>query len=71
MPKIKTNRTAYKKFRGTAKGKHIKRGQASTSHNTAKKPQKQMRRLRGLAKVDTANIGAVRRQLPYVLSKKH
>ena len=65
MPKIKTNKTAYKKFRSTAKGK-IKRGQANTSHNTAKQTPKTRRTLRGITYVDSANQDNIKALLPYL-----
>jgi large subunit ribosomal protein L35 len=64
MPKMKTNRTAKKKFRVGAKGT-LKRAQAFTSHMTAKRGPKRRRRLRAIVVVDKTNSGAVRRQLPY------
>ena len=63
MPKIKTNRMAHKKFRVNAKGK-LKRAQAYKSHNTGKKSPKRRRQLRACTRVDSANAGAVKRQLP-------
>jgi large subunit ribosomal protein L35 len=69
MPKMKTNRTAYKKFRVGGK-KTVKRGQAYTSHNTAKKSPKRIRNLRGLVTVSAANLKAVKGLLPY-LGKGH
>lgn len=65
MPKMKTNRTAYKKFRKTAKGK-IKRGQAFMSHNTAKKTPKRRMNLRKTIYVDKADEARVRTMLPYL-----
>jgi large subunit ribosomal protein L35 len=64
MPKIKTNRTARKKFSINKKGT-IKRGTASHSHNTGKKSAKRTRRLRKMDLVDKTNVAAIRRQLPY------
>lgn len=65
MPKIKTNRTAYKKIRTNAKGK-LKRGHAFTSHNTAKKTPKQRRQSRGLTSVSEADKGLILRLLPNI-----
>ena len=62
MPKIKTNRMAHKKFRVNAKGK-LKRAQAFKSHHTGKKTPKRRRQLRACKRVDSANLGAVKRQL--------
>jgi large subunit ribosomal protein L35 len=64
MPKIKTNRTASKKFSINKNGK-IKRAGAHHSHNTAKKSPKQRRNLRKNKIVDSRDAGAIRRQLPY------
>lgn len=63
MPKIKTNRTASKKFRITGKGK-VKRSQAFMSHNTAKKSPKRVRNLRKMTYVDPADVPAVKAMLP-------
>lgn len=64
MPKIKTNRTAYKKFSINKNGK-IKRAGAHHTHNTAKKSPKQRRNLRKNKIVDDKDAGAIRKQLPY------
>lgn len=69
MPKMKTNRTAKKKYRVGAKGT-VKRSQANTSHNTGKKAQKRMRQLRPGVTVDSANMNAIRGQLPYMSKAK-
>lgn len=52
MPKlkVKTNRSAAKRFRVTASGK-IKRASGGKSHSNAKKGRKRMRRL-GSAKIE-------------------
>ena len=65
MPKIKTNRTAHKKFRFNAKGK-LKRAQAFKSHNTAKKSPKRLRTLRGFIAVSMEDVKAIRNMLPYL-----
>jgi large subunit ribosomal protein L35 len=65
MPKMKTNRAAYKKFRISANGR-VKRAQSNRSHNTAKRTTKRMRHLRGLVTLDPANAGRVVRLLPYM-----
>lgn len=64
MPKIKTNRLAYKKFRTNAKGK-AKKAKAFTSHNTGKRLAKRNRQLKGRNMVDKTNEHAVSRLLPY------
>ncbi|MBG0764570.1 MAG: 50S ribosomal protein L35, partial [Tissierellales bacterium] len=45
MPKIKTKRSAAKRFKKTATGK-IKRAKAYKGHNTGKKSPKRVRNLR-------------------------
>ncbi len=69
MPKMKTNRTAYKKFRVNAKGKP-KSYRANTSHNTGKKSAKRMRHLRGSMMVDASFVPMVALQLPYMKKAK-
>ena len=64
MPKMKTNRLAYKKLRVNAKGK-VKRAQANVTHNTGKKSPKRMRRVRHGKIVDDTNMRAVNEMLPY------
>ena len=64
MPKKKTNKTAHKKFRVGGNGR-IKRRQANTSHNTAKRAPKRMRQLRGTENLDDANLRSVKGMLPY------
>ena len=71
MPKMKTNRMAYKKFRVSGKGRTIKHGKAFASHNTGKKSAKRTRTLRGTEVVDKTNVGAIRKQLPYMMRKAH
>lgn len=63
MPKMKTNRLAYKKFRVNAKGK-FKKARANTSHNTGKKSAKRMRQLRRTGVVDKTNSYDLKRMLP-------
>jgi len=68
MPKMKTNKMAAKKFRANAAGK-LKRGQANTSHNTAKMTPKRRRQLRGQVWVDDTNVKAIRKMMPYTVAK--
>ena len=63
MPKLKTNRSASKRFRVTGKGK-IKRAQAFKSHNTAKKTPKRVRKLRAREYVGSSDIKAISKLLP-------
>ncbi|MCB0334352.1 MAG: 50S ribosomal protein L35 [Bdellovibrionales bacterium] len=65
MPKMKTNRTVYKKFRVGGKNL-LKRGRANRSHNTAKRSPKRMRHLRGLVVVDKVDAPRLQRLLPYL-----
>ena len=65
MPKIKTNRGAAKRFRTTGSGKLV-RARAYKSHILTKKPSKRTRRLRQGTLVDSANVGSLRRMLPYL-----
>lgn len=64
MPKMKTNRLAYKKLRVGGTGR-VKFARARTSHNTGHKSAKRMRQLRGTKVVDRTNIDAVSGLLPY------
>jgi large subunit ribosomal protein L35 len=64
MPKIKTNRTAAKKFSINKKGT-IKRGGAHHSHKSFTKSAKRRRNLRKGKLVAATDASAVRRQLPY------
>jgi large subunit ribosomal protein L35 len=68
MPKMKTNRTAYKRIKIGGNGR-ARRAKACMSHNTAKKSQKRVRRLQNVETVDTANEAQVARLLPY--HKRH
>ncbi|MDL1957140.1 MAG: 50S ribosomal protein L35 [Candidatus Desulfofervidus auxilii] len=63
MPKIKTNRSAAKRFKITAKGK-IRRGQGWHSHLLRKKSAKRKRHLRHFALVHKADLERVKRMLP-------
>ncbi|MCB0355341.1 MAG: 50S ribosomal protein L35, partial [Bdellovibrionales bacterium] len=65
MPKMKTNRSVYKKFRVSAKGR-VKRSQANRSHNTAKRSQKRMRHLRANLTLEACDAARVVRLLPYM-----
>ena len=62
MPKIKTKRSAAKRFSVTGSGKFRRRRQ-NLRHILTKKNAKRKMRLGQDAEVDSANIGAVRRLL--------
>lgn len=64
MPKLKTNRSAAKRFTWTKRGK-VKRQRAKRRHILTSKPTKQKRRLRMPAMVQAANVGMLRRLMPY------
>ena len=63
MPKIKTNRSAAKRFRRTGSGR-FKREHAYGRHQMRCKSRKQKRRLRQMTEVSAADLPAVRRLLP-------
>ena len=64
MPKMKTKKSAAKRFRVRAGGS-IKRGQAFKRHILTKKTTKTKRQLRGSADVHETNVESVRAMLPY------
>jgi large subunit ribosomal protein L35 len=64
MPKMKTQRSAAKRFRRTASGK-IKRRHAYKSHILEKKSPKRIRNLRQPALVSDADKKRVDRLIPY------
>jgi len=63
MPKIKTNKVAFKKFRVSKSG-HVRRKGAFLSHNTVKKSGKRIRRLSKLVPVSPADMPKVEKMLP-------
>jgi large subunit ribosomal protein L35 len=63
--KIKTNRSAAKRFRATGGGK-LKRGKAFHRHLLSSKNRKQKRHLGKSAIVDSANMAGLKRILPYL-----
>ena len=65
MPKLKTNRSARKRFRLTGSGRKVRRYRACASHLLRKKTSKRKRRLRQPAIIDTTNVKAIRRLIPY------
>ncbi len=64
MPKIRTNRSANKRFRLTGTGK-VRRNKAFKSHILTKKPRKRKRNLRHSTLVSAANEPRVKRMIPY------
>ena len=65
MPKMKSNRGAAKRFKATAWGL-IRRNKAYARHILTSKTTKQKRGLRSPALVDSTNVKAVKRLLPYL-----
>ena len=63
MPKIKTRRAAAKRFKLTGSGKYRRR-QQNMRHILTKKAAGRKMRLGKATLVDSANLKAVRRQLP-------
>jgi large subunit ribosomal protein L35 len=63
MPKMKTKKSAAKRFKIRASGS-IKRGQAFKRHILTKKTTKSKRHLRGPVNLHAADDKSVRRMLP-------
>jgi large subunit ribosomal protein L35 len=64
MPKLKTKRSAAKRFRVTATGK-IKKSGAFKNHILTKKRPKRLRRLVKGGMIHETNLPEVKRMLPY------
>ena len=64
MPKMKTKKSAAKRFRVRAGGS-VKRGQAFKRHILTKKTTKNKRHLRGTAEIHSTNMDSVKAMLPY------
>jgi large subunit ribosomal protein L35 len=62
MPKLKTSRSAKKRFRKTGTGK-VRRSQAFTSHILTKKTRKRKRALRKGALVHKSDMKRIKRLL--------
>ncbi|MBO4375326.1 MAG: 50S ribosomal protein L35 [Lachnospiraceae bacterium] len=65
MPKMKTNRSAAKRFKLTGSGK-LKRNKAYKRHILTKKSPKVKRNLRKSAIVDSTNVKNMKKILPYL-----
>lgn len=65
MPKLKTNKSAAKRFKKTATGR-FKRGHSHLRHILTKKPRKRKRHLRGTTMVHETDTGRIRQMMPYV-----
>ena len=64
MPKMKTKRSAAKRFKVRSSG-GIKRSQAYMRHILTKKSTKRKRHLRGITEVHQSNKRQIRAMLPY------
>lgn len=65
MPKMKTNRSAAKRFKVSGTGKLV-RNKAYRRHILTKKSTKNKRNLRQDVVVDQTNVGNMRKILPYM-----
>ncbi|MBR0143574.1 MAG: 50S ribosomal protein L35 [Clostridia bacterium] len=64
MPKLKTSKTAAKRFRFTKNG-NVKMKHSMMNHNTGLKNTKLKRSLRKAAIADPTNVKAIRKMMPY------
>ena len=64
MPKLKTNKSASKRFSRTGKG-GFKRGHAYKRHILTKKSGKTIRQLRGVTQIHSSDVREVNQLLPY------
>lgn len=64
MPKLKTKKSASKRFKVTATGK-IKKAKAFKNHILTKKSPKRLRRLAQNGLVHETNLNEVKRLMPY------
>ena len=65
MPKVKTNRSAAKRFKKTGTGKLV-RVKAYKSHILTKKTTKRKRNLRKSTVVDETNVKNMKKIMPYL-----
>ncbi|HHZ02318.1 MAG TPA: 50S ribosomal protein L35 [Tissierellia bacterium] len=64
MPKLKTNRSAAKRFSKTGSGR-IKRSKSGKNHFTGKKPAKSIRNLRKRTLISKADEKRIGKLIPY------
>ena len=64
MPKMKTKKSAAKRFR-VRPGGTVKRGQAFKRHILTKKSTSRKRELRGAVNVHESDVGHIAKMLPY------
>ncbi len=65
MPKMKTHRSAAKRYKVTASGKILRR-QAGKGHLLAHKSQARKKRLSGMVEVFEGNVALISKELPYM-----
>ncbi|MEX0951857.1 MAG: 50S ribosomal protein L35 [Gammaproteobacteria bacterium] len=65
MPKLKTNKSAAKRFKRTASG-GFKHRQSFRAHMSTHKPGKRMQHLRPLQMVDKVDQKSIEQMMPYV-----
>jgi large subunit ribosomal protein L35 len=65
MPKIKTNRSAAKRFKKTGTGQ-LKRMKAYKSHILTKKSTKRKRNLRKATLIDSTKLKNMKKIMPYL-----
>ena len=65
MPKMKTSKSAAKRFKVTGTGK-LKRNKAYKRHILTKKSAKRKRNLRQSAITDATNVKNIKKILPYL-----
>ncbi len=65
MPKMKTHRSANKRYKVTASGKILRR-QAGKGHLLAHKSPARKNRLTGMVEVPACNLDLVSKELPYM-----
>lgn len=64
MPKMKTKKSASKRFR-VRPGGTVKRGQAYKRHILTKKTTKNKRHLRGAVNVHDSDLGSISKMMPF------
>lgn len=65
MPKMKTSKSAAKRFKKTGTGK-LKRNKAYKSHILTKKSAKRKRNLRKSTIIDESNVKNMKKIMPYL-----
>jgi large subunit ribosomal protein L35 len=65
MPKLKTNKSAAKRFKKTASG-GFKRGHSHLRHILTKKSTQRKRQLRGTTMVHETDTDRIRQMMPYI-----